>query len=155
MIGRINLWLSVFLVFLVCCYCSSANTVKKASESIDTIELSKTACYGKCPVYTVTIASDGKAVYDGKMNVSKIGVYTKKLAKEEVDKLFKSFDNSEFDNFQDRYDAIISDIPSTIISYIRDNKVKTVIDRRGAPQELKALEQLVEEIVNSEGWKKL
>ncbi|MBW8051199.1 MAG: hypothetical protein FVQ77_12830 [Cytophagales bacterium] len=119
------------------------------------ITLQKTMCYGKCPVYTITIHGDGQSVYVGKKNVDKIGKYQKKLKISEVENLIKAFEDANFYNFKDEYSAKVTDLPTTYITYTVNEKTKRIKDYYGAPDELKKLEKMVEKIASSEGWEKV
>ena len=111
-------------------------------------------CRGKCPVYTITIYGDGRAVYAGKKNVDKIGPYEKKLEKSQITELVKAFNDANFFEFKDEYTSKITDLPTTYTTFTTNDKTKQIRDYYGAPEELKKLEKMVEDIANSEGWKK-
>lgn len=151
---RLLLYLSI-LIFSFSC-----NTPKKVTKSQNVndttiIKLQKTMCYGKCPVYTITIYGDMRAEYAGKKNVDKIGKYEKKLEKSEVDNLIKAFEDADFFEFKDEYTAKVTDMPTTYVTYTVNEKTKRIRDYFGAPEELKKLEKMVENIANSEGWIKI
>ena len=44
------------------------------------ITLSRTACYGTCPVYSIELHGDGTVLYSGKSNVAFIGVHRDRRA---------------------------------------------------------------------------
>ena len=116
------------------------------------IEMSKTACFGKCPVYTISIDGKGNAVYTGKQNVDKIGEYKKTFSAEEVNALIDAFEKSNFWDYEDEYTEKVTDVPTTYISYTRGTKTKKIKDYFGAPDSLKKLENAVEALANAEGW---
>ena len=41
-----------------------------APLSTDEVQLTRTECYGTCPVYTVTIRGDGSVVFEGQASVA-------------------------------------------------------------------------------------
>jgi hypothetical protein len=144
------------LIFLIAA-CIACKTGKRSKQSFESsvIVLEKTACYGKCPVYMITIYGTGKAEYEGKKNVKKLGRYEKQLSRDETMKLFRAFDASNFSDFQSEYDTGATDVPSTLISFLHRGYKKNIKDRMGAPEELKNLERMVEAIAESEGWTKV
>jgi len=151
---RILLYISILILSYSC------NPPKKVTKSqgendSPVITLQKTMCYGKCPVYTITIHGNGQSVYVGKKNVDKIGKYEKRLEKVEATNLIKAFEEANFFDFQDEYTAKITDLPTTYITFSSKGKTKKIRDYYGAPEELKKLEKLVEDIANSEGWTKI
>ena len=141
---------AIFL--LIACNLSKKNTSNKSQYDNTLIKLQKTRCYGKCPVYTITIHGNGQAIYFGKENVGKIGKYEKKLEQTEIGNLIKAFEDANFFEFKDEYTAKITDRPTTYITYTVNEKTKRIRDYYGAPAELKKLEKMVEVIANSEGW---
>ena|ERR1700730_16098515 len=44
------------------------------------IGLERTACYGRCPAYKVTIYGTGKVIYEGKSNVRVVGTRRTQIA---------------------------------------------------------------------------
>ena len=146
----------VALIFIIIATIG-CKTSKKGRQNFESsvITMEKTACHGKCPVYTITIYGTGKAEYEGKNNVKKPGKYEKQLSRDETMKLFKAFDASNFSDFQSEYDTGATDVPSTLISFYHRGYKKNIKDRMAAPEELKNLERMVEEIVESEGWTKI
>ncbi|MFL5728292.1 MAG: DUF6438 domain-containing protein [Cytophagaceae bacterium] len=146
--------LLVLFLLIACISCKSSQKSKVNYES-SVISMEKTACYGKCPVYTITIYGTGKAEYVGVKNVKKAGKYEKQLSEEECLKLFKAFDASNFSDFHSEYDSGITDVPTTMISFLHRGYNKTIKDRVNAPLELKNLEAMVAAIGESEGWTKV
>jgi len=136
---------------------SSCRKSKAASEfnrfENSTIILEKTPCYGTCPVYVITIKGTGEVMYEGKEHVTKKGKYQKKLSDKEVNKLFNAFECSNFSDFRSEYTEEVSDMPTTYLTFEHRGYKKKITDYYGAPEELKKLEKMVEEIAESEeGW---
>jgi len=144
------------LIFFIAA-CLSCKTSKKGKPNYESsvITMEKTACYGKCPVYTITIYGTGKAEYEGRKNVKKLGKYQMQLNPDETLKIFKAFDASNFSDFQSEYDTGVTDVPSTIISFFHRGYKKNIKDRMAAPEELKNLERMVEGVVDGEGWREV
>jgi hypothetical protein len=118
------------------------------------IELKKDPCFGFCPVYKIKITGDGKAVYNGKKNVEKEGVWYRTLSAEQTKALFKAFEEADYWSFRDEYTAQVTDLPTTWTTFSLGEKNKTIKDYYGAPKELKALEEMVAQIAEEEdGWK--
>ncbi len=134
--------------------CSGSKRSKKDIKSA-LIEMRTTSCYGKCPVYKISINGDGRVFYEGKRHVEKEGFYQKMLTDKEVKSLIEAFDKAKFFEFQDEYTSAVTDMPTTFVSYSIGKDSKKIRDYFGAPNELKDLEKLVAEIANSkEGWTK-
>ena len=142
------------IFFIAACISIGCKTGKQGKQNFENsvITMEKTACFGKCPVYNIIIYGNGKAEYEGKKNVKKLGKYTKQLSPAETTKLFKAFDASNFSDFLSEYDTGVTDVPSTLISFYNRGFKKKIKDSMGAPEELKNLERMVEGVVESEGW---
>ena len=148
---------SIFLFFLSPCNhpksLSAANSVTDNSSIVITYR--QTACFGKCPVASMTINGSTKTItYSGQMNVEKQGKYSKAISNEELDKLVAAFAKAKFETLNEKYMGQISDFPSVIITFTKDGKTKSVEDRKAGPAELVDLENLLKDIADSSGWKK-
>ena len=117
------------------------------------IELKKDPCFGFCPVYSIKIDGKGNANYNGDKNVSKVGAWNQVLSPEVTNELFSAFETADFWQFEDEYTAQVTDLPTTWVTFSNGEKSKTIKDYWGAPDTLKALEAMVEEIAESDdGW---
>lgn len=148
-----------YLLIILSLGCASSKK-QKATETKKikkgSIEMSKSVCFGKCPAYKITINEKGVVNYEGERNVEKIGSYKKQLTQPATDSLFTAFINSDFWSFRDEYTAMVTDLPTTYVSFTLEEKTKKIKDYVGAPEKLKVLESFVEQIANSdEGWEKL
>jgi hypothetical protein len=154
---NMNRVLSLLIFVLLVTSFVAAPSKKKSKKKLKEgyIEMKKTVCYGRCPIYTVRISTDGQATYEGEKNVMKHGKFVKTFSASEVNALFDQFNKSDILNLKDEYDdKRISDLPSTIITYNYNGKTKKIVDRYNGPEELKTLEGLIEQMADSEGWKK-
>ena len=116
------------------------------------ITLERTRCFGTCPVYRLTIYGDGKVVYQGEDFVKVKGTQTAHMVREKVEGLVNEFDKVRFFSLQDRYTGSVTDLPTTITSITIHGKTKTVRNYFGAPKELIALEEKIDETTHSKQW---
>ena len=122
-------------------------------DATSSIELKKDPCFGFCPVYTFKVDGKGNATFSGDRNVSKEGDWTRTLTPEETNALFDAFEKSNFEAFQDEYTDQVTDLPTTWVTFKHGPISKTIKDYYGAPEELRALEKLVEAIAETDdGW---
>lgn len=49
---------------------------ESGAQVFESVSLTRTACFGKCPVYTVSLTADGEVSYRGERNVRVTGVAT-------------------------------------------------------------------------------
>jgi len=143
------------LSVLILTSCSLFN--KGQQEQIESISLSRSGCYGKCPVYQVTINRDGSVEYKGDMFVDHIGTYNV-----EVDVDFQKFEDlvktTDFFNLEDRYIESVADIPVCGVTVRTTSKVKSIVDNGIGPQKLKFFQREIDKVIsNSENavWKKV
>lgn len=119
------------------------------------IELKRTPCYGFCPVYTLKIDKNGKGLFDGVENVEKIGSFSFSLSYDELVELDNAFLQIDFYQLRNIYDAQVSDLPTTYITYNKDGNRKKIMDYYGAPEELRTLENRIQTLVFSKKMRKI
>lgn len=120
------------------------------------VRLQRTACFGKCPVFTVEIFRDGKVTYSGVAHVKKRGQYEAVVELDVIKKIQKRAKEINFFKMSDKYpkgDIEITDIPTTI-TYIRQGeRGKLVADNFDAPKELIEFEKWLEKELDTLDWK--
>jgi hypothetical protein len=144
-------YLSVLFAYCFCLFSCKTSQIKNKYEH-SSIVMEKTACYGTCPVYRISLSGSGKAIYEGKKYVEKTGKFEKQLSAQQTQKIFSTFEASNFTDFRSEYTEPVTDLPTTYLTFSHRGFSKTVKDYYNAPAELKKLEKLVEEVANSEGW---
>ena len=138
------------LLFIVLLFSiSSCATFKKKSNIFSfsesknlIISLQRGACYGNCPIYKIEVYSDGSAVYTGTQFVENIGIRIFNLSETQINLILTQADSIKFDNMKEEYSEPISDLPTTFIQI----KEKRIRDHIGAPEALKNLEKLIDQL---------
>ena len=146
-----NAILGIF-VFLPILSCSGPKTIT-GDELL--IEMKRTACYGTCPVYTLKIGKNGKGLFEGLENVENTGQFSFSLSRDELVGLENAFRQIDFYHLQRIYDAPVSDLPTTYITYNKDGNRKQIMDYYGAPEGLRELENRIETLVLSKKMRKI
>jgi hypothetical protein len=95
------------------------------------ITLERTACYGFCPVYTVTIHGDGRVEYSGERYIDIPGSQKARIQPENLQGLLKTIDRIHFFALQEKYFEGCTDQPTAIISLHLDGKSKQVSNYYG------------------------
>jgi hypothetical protein len=151
--------LSSFLFLLAPCNGQKKTTSSQGqTNDLKTVMITyhQTVCFGKCPAFTLTINGEKKmAAYHGEANVDKIGDYEKSISENQLNDLIAAFEKYHFFDLKDSYKSEATDFPSKFTTYTVDGKTKKVEDMYDAPSDLKALEKLLENFANSEGWTKI
>ena len=124
----------------------------KAEAQTDKIGLERTPCFGTCPVYKLTVYSDGKVEYEGKDHVKEKGARSSKIDEKFFVRLMKKADEIGFFKLKDRYDGLVTDLPTRITTVTKGDVSKAVRNYYGGPKGLHDLEQLIDEVTNSAQW---
>ncbi len=158
-------WRWVVCVVLLCLAACGKKKAPADSTSIDQphapdtmpggtalATLERTGCYGECPVYRLTVDTDGSVVYVGTRWVKVQGRQEYKLSEQQLDELRTAFDRSGFMQMRD-YDKVEStDDDWAHVSLRRGSLVKRVRHYHGdnaAPPALGVLEDEIDRIVDS------
>ena len=151
----------IFQALLIFPLVVSAVRAQEKPQRDITITLERTSCLGTCPVYKLTVKSDGSVIYDGKEYVRVKGIQRSKIEPAEVERLAQAFLDIHYFELQDGYqtiknpdgsESIVTDLPTTYTSLVLEARGKKVEDYVGAPKELKSLEQRIDEVAGTKHW---
>lgn len=119
------------------------------------ITLQRGACFGTCPIYTVTLYGNGVVEFNGERFVQAIGRHTDTLAAQDIQRLVHAFHTSGFFAMENSYrNDRISDLPLTVVSFADGTTTKRIEDYYGAPDALRALEQHIDSVLQTHRWVK-
>ena len=97
------------------------------SAGISEITLKRHGCYGGCPVYEVTLRSDGTASYTGHRFVDRIGTYRAKYQFQfNFDQIASWMERKGFFELADEYEIGLVDAEVVTTSAVRDSIRKSV-----------------------------
>jgi len=115
--------------------------------------MQRTACYGTCPQYTVSVYHHGKITYNGKLFVDKIGCFSSFISDHEVTTIKLVLDEIDFFSLEKEYISSMTDIPSVVTEIYLDGKRHKVIDRLEAPKSLRTCYLVIDSIIESiQNW---
>jgi hypothetical protein len=124
-------------------------------DSMVVITLVRSGCFGICPIYTLSVTTNG-VVFEGNRFVVAPGKHQAQISAYEVRKLAEEFVNADFYSMEPEYFAPIADIPSYSLSLAIDGHEKTVTDHGGLkarmPVVVSELEDEVDEAARSQRW---
>jgi len=130
----------------------------------DSITLERTACFGTCPMYKVTVTSDGTVTFNGQRFTKTTGVAKGKISREEFRQLVAEFEKIKYFSLPDSYTPgtpvcpqRITDMPSANTSISLKGKAKGVMHYygcgdKGALAQLTALETKIDEVLGTQKW---
>ncbi|MFO0611792.1 MAG: DUF6438 domain-containing protein [Polyangiaceae bacterium] len=122
------------------------------------LEMHRAACYGTCPVYTVTVFDDGRVVYEGTDFVMTKGKAEKTIDAATIAKLRDAFHAVDWFNLgQYAYDSSKdpTDGPSTELYFGENGRGHRVEHYRSslrAPAGLRDLESKIDALLETEKW---
>jgi hypothetical protein len=140
----------------------SADRSSQSATSAPVITLERTACFGSCPVYTISVSPAGDVKYEGRSHVRKMGAATGKVPRERVNALLSELERGGYFTFAARYASpepscgrYATDSPSVITSVTLRGHTKQITHDYGcggAPGALTILERRIDEALNSGQW---
>jgi len=120
------------------------------------VSLERTACYGRCPIYKVTVLRDGTVLWEGERFVKVTGKARGKLDDKALAALADAFKAADFFALKDKYESYdITDHPSAVVAFDDGKRKKTVRHYHGdrsAPKAVYELEDAVDRIVGTAKW---
>jgi hypothetical protein len=137
------------IIILAACFLAEGGLAEAQPTKIS---LERTPCFGTCPVYKLTVHSDGKVEYEGKEYVKEKGSRSSKIDQKLFLRLMKKVDAIGFFKLNDRYEGRVTDLPTRITTVTKGDVSKTVRNYYGGPKGLRDLEQLIDEVTNSAQW---
>jgi hypothetical protein len=120
------------------------------------ISMSRTACFGACPIYDVDISGDGTVHFNGIRFTAVIGERTAKIPRQRVEALFDKFRRAQFFWLNDSYASAATDLPSCVLTLSFDGAQKRVRDYGGEmvgmPAVVRDLQHAVDEAAQTDRW---
>jgi hypothetical protein len=128
------------------------------------ITLERGVCFGTCPNYKVTVASDGTVTFEGYNFVKTKGTATAKIKPEDFNKLVDEFEKIKYFSLDGKYEPgtpgcgiAATDLPYVRTSIRINRKLKSVSHYHGCRESevlsaLSALERKIDEIAGTEKW---
>lgn len=125
--------------------CATAAQMSSAAEPIE-ISIARTACFGTCPDYKVTMRQDGTVTYTGRQFVRVTGERTWTIDPAEVRALADEMVRAGYFELKDDYQARVTDHPTTYTTLVIGARSKTIKDYVAGPPVLKDLQKRIDEV---------
>jgi hypothetical protein len=126
------------------------------------ITLERTACFGSCPVYSISVWPSGEVKYEGKVHVSRMGAASARVPRERLEALLSEIERAGYFSFADRYTSgepscgrYATDSPTVITSVTLRGRTKRITHDYGcggAPGALTILERKIDDVLGSDRW---
>ena len=137
------------LIFCSACNLKSISTNNKNLTQDPLITMQRTACYGTCPQYEISIYANGLIKYNGKAFVDRLSCFQSLLNSRIIIDITLYLESINFFQLDTAYLSAITDIPSVITEVNFNNKTHKVVDRLNGPQELKKIYILMDSVYAS------
>ena len=156
-------------LILSVCACATRSNVPPPPDSAITpsagpyaVTLYRSPCSAGCPVYDVSVTSDGVVRYEGRDGVLRRGAEDARIPQARVDALTRELEGAGYFKFASRYrpservcGRYVPDAPTVITSVTVGDRSKRIEHDHGcgsAPMALKVLESRIDEVLGTERW---
>lgn len=116
------------------------------------LSLERTPCLGPCKGYRIVVYRSGLSTYEGITNMEKMGPHRGRIGPDTLARILAEAERIGFFDLRDRYDAEVTDLPSTIIRLVADGRDKQVTGRYGQPETFKAFARQLDEWLLPVPW---
>ncbi len=136
---------------------SSGNALPKSAVPHDfKLSLERQACYGFCPMYKVSVDSNGLVTYVGERFVKLKGTHKAQLGKSQLERLWTALERANLSQYNNFYKKMsVTDLPSAIIQFRGKRRSKSIDHYHGdksAPESLTRLENELDSLIGTRKW---
>ena len=159
---RLLVLLTAFLLTALAAQAQQPGATKEIKK--DFIMLERGACFGTCPIYKVTVESDGRVTFEG-FNYTKIkGKATARIKRSAFTKLAREFDKLKYFSLDDKYEPGTPNCgrSATDMPYVRSSiqfkgKMKSISHYQGClsseiVRSLFALDRRIDQVAGTAKW---
>lgn len=143
------------LSLLTLAACKTKKELPKIAGTDIVFGLKKGGCFGKCPIYEMTINASGRAEILPFRNMDITSSSYKQLDEATMLELHELFADSKFCSHPDTFPSQIADLPPVWITYNYGECEKTIYGKEGRPAKVMAIEEKLNSIAFSDGWRLL
>jgi len=130
---------------------TSCGNTKELSESTEwSLSLKKGGCMDVCDSYEILIQSSGEFDYKGIHGVKVMGQKTGELSKAKLKEIEVLVGSIDWYNLDSEYGSSGNGTQRKELIYTTGEKRVTVLYHRLEPQEIRKLEQLIDQIINGD-----
>jgi len=148
----------LFIAASVAVFAKAGRKKKTSGNDIVSIQVHRTACFGRCPEYKIEINSNGNTTYRAIRFNEDSGTYRKSIGTTKAMTVLNEFKKYHVDTCSAMYENRIPDVPGIIyIIKYKNGKTQTIHNAHFGPQFLRDLAQLMDEAgkKTDNSWKKL
>lgn len=153
--------------------CPNLDTIKTViPENADIeITLERSICFGTCPSYSLVVDNNGHIFYEGRKYTSIQGQHEAQMSQEDYQQLLHAFETYNFNQLvaeyhyaanpictEDAFENVfgyMTDAPTVYIGIMVNGRLTEIDHYHGdmyAPSKLRELEDLIDELTESNRW---
>ena len=119
------------------------------------IQYHQDVCFGRCPVYSLSLYSNGLLVYQGERFTDKAGVWYRLIGQRETQGLIDSFQNLDFASYPSTFSSQVPDMAARRLRFIDESgrNHKTTF-KENRPEELLVLADRMAALTESGTFRK-
>ena len=111
------------------------------------------ACFGMCPIFNLTIYGNGRAVYEGRNFVDRIGFYEARVSESARAEIVGVAEGIVYFEMNEVYDdPRVTDLPATKTVINRNGKPGRVTNRYKGPKSLSVLYSELDSMIEKQSW---
>jgi len=103
--------------FFLACNSPKMGVLSKKQKQNWYLSIEETACFGKCPIYTLKADGYGTAMLDAKRFMEPLGSFSSSLEDTTMASLVSLAAHADWKGYDSVYASGYSDLPSTIVRY--------------------------------------
>ena len=136
------------------CPTGADEEVPGQTEKDDFVVISRSACYGSCPAYSVKVEADGTVTWSGQSSVAIVGERKSSVDVLDARDLLEKFRTMEFWSYCGDYSRSITDMSGSSVTVRLGGKTRTINDyAESGPKALQELLLDVDRTVDSHYWR--
>ena len=157
----------IVLIAIMLGACSSSRRQQQSTASASTehvieqkyvtdtaLYYSRGACFGMCPIFELTVMRDGKAIYQGKNHVDRIGRYEAQISYNDVQEVVAKAKEIGYFDMQSAYDNDkVQDLPNINTGINHNGVLHRVRNRYKGPASLQKLYSTLDTMIAKQNWK--
>jgi hypothetical protein len=125
-------------------------------KTINKVSMHRTACFGKCPTYSLEINKNGSVTYTSIRFTKFEGIYIKVFPIDKVKNIFLQINLLKLDTCKNEYEQIIADLPGLNFNIDYTNAKKQIVNAHFGPKFLKRLAMNIDKEFSIDStWKKI
>lgn len=115
------------------------------------------ACFGRCPVYTLKLYSNGLLTYEGEKFTDMPGTWSRVLSRTETADIIREFEAVNISRYPTSFPSNIPDLSTKTVTFVTLQEKKTLQTswKENPPVELEKLGAKMQSLVSSTQWKQV